>query len=113
MSGGRFLLQRWEVPISEAPDGLSVIGFNARRGTPRQHCFDSRGGARPYVMGLADRVWTLERAEADLSPLDFDQRLPPGAWNCPAQLARAPQARCALPACGSTLVGVRLAVRHG
>ncbi len=26
MSGGRFLVERWEVPLAEVPDGLAVIG---------------------------------------------------------------------------------------
>ena len=28
MTGGQFLLQRWEVPVPEAPDGLAVIGLD-------------------------------------------------------------------------------------
>ena len=26
MSGRRFLIQRWEVPVPEAPDGIAIIG---------------------------------------------------------------------------------------
>ena len=74
MTGEQFLLQRWEVPVPEAPDGLAVIGFDAGRGTFLQHYFDSRGIARVYVMSLEDEVWTLRREAPDFSPLDFAQR---------------------------------------
>jgi hypothetical protein len=74
MSGRQFLVERWEVPIPEAPDGLAVIGYDAERDSLLQHYFDSRGVARLYVMTLANGVWTLERTEADFSPIDFSQR---------------------------------------
>lgn len=35
LPGERFLVQRWEVPIPEAPDGIAIIGADpdrARRG---------------------------------------------------------------------------------
>ena len=74
MPGGRFLVQRWEVPLPDVPDGLAVIGFHEGRGTYLQHYFDSRGVARVYEMGFADGVWKLSRTEPDHSPLDFRQR---------------------------------------
>jgi len=74
MTGEKFLIQRWEVPVPEAPGGLAVIGFDAGRGTFLQHYFDSRGIARVYAMSLKDRVWTLQRETPDFSPLDFAQR---------------------------------------
>ena len=74
LSGGAFLVQRWEVPVPEVPDGLAVIGFHADRGTYLQHYFDSRGVARVYEMGFADGRWTLLRNAPDFSPLDFRQR---------------------------------------
>ena len=75
MTGGTFLLQRWEVPIDEAPDGLAVIGPDpARQGGYLQHYFDSRGVARVYGMSFQDGTWTLSRTKADFSPLDFSQR---------------------------------------
>jgi len=74
MTGEQFLIQRWEVPVPEAPDGLAVIGFDAGRGAFLQHYFDSRGIARVYVMSLEDEVWTLRREAPDFSPLDFAQR---------------------------------------
>ena len=74
MTGERFLIQRWEVPVPEAPDGLALIGFDAGRGTLLQHYFDSRGIARVYTMNLEDRIWTLRRDTPDFSPLEFAQR---------------------------------------
>src|SRR5687767_9569246 len=51
LPGERFLIQRWEVPIPEAPDGLAVIGPDPERGGGYlQHYFDTRGVARVYKM---------------------------------------------------------------
>jgi hypothetical protein len=74
MPGELLLLQRWEVPIPEAPDGLAVYGWDELRGTLLQHYFDTRGVVRVYEMSLEGRSWTLERTEADFSPLNFSQR---------------------------------------
>jgi hypothetical protein len=74
MAGERFLIQRWEVPIPEAPDGLAIIGHDEGRGTLLQHYFDSRGVARVYEMTLGGGVWTLTRTTPDFSPLSFAQR---------------------------------------
>jgi hypothetical protein len=71
---GRFLLERWELPVPEAPDGLAILGYHEDRGTCLQHYFDSRGVARVYEMSLADGVWTLSRTEPDFSSLEFSQR---------------------------------------
>ena len=30
LSGGGFLVERWEVPVPDAPNGLAVIGFHQR-----------------------------------------------------------------------------------
>ena len=74
MAGEKFVIQRWEVPAPEAPDGLAIIGFNAGRGGFRQPYFDSRGVARVYGMSLEQGVWRLWRESPDFSPLDFAQR---------------------------------------
>jgi hypothetical protein len=74
MTGEQFLIQRWEVPVPEAPDGLAIIGHDAGRGTLLQHYFDSRGVARLYTMSVEDGVWKLSRNTPDFSPLDFAQR---------------------------------------
>ena len=78
MPGGRFLVQRWEVSHPAAPDGLSVIGVDERRGSGhgsyRQHYFDSRGVARLYEMSFDGETWKLWRNAEDFSPLSFAQR---------------------------------------
>ncbi len=75
LPGERFLIQRWEVPTPEAPDGIAIIGADpARAGNYLQHYFDTRGVARVYKMSFENGVWKLWRDEADFSPLDFSQR---------------------------------------
>lgn len=72
--GEKFLLERWAVPVPEAPDGIAVIGYDEGRGTLLQHYFDERGVARVYEMALENGVWKLERTKPDFSPLQFTQR---------------------------------------
>jgi hypothetical protein len=72
MTGGQLLVQRWEVAVPEAPDGIAIIGV-AGEGY-LQHYFDSRGVVRVYEMTLSDGVWELLRVKPDFSPLDFCQR---------------------------------------
>ena len=75
LPGERFLIQRWEIPIPEAPDGIAIIGPDPEiSGNYLQHYFDSRGVARVYKMSFENGVWKLWRDEADVSPLDFSQR---------------------------------------
>jgi hypothetical protein len=75
LAGQRFLIQRWEVPVPEAPDGIAIIGADPEReGGYLQHYFDSRGVARVYKMSFEDGVWTLWREVPDFSPLHFSQR---------------------------------------
>jgi hypothetical protein len=75
LPGERFLIERWEVPVPEAPDGIAIIGADPEsEGTYLQHYFDSRGVARVYKMSFEDGVWKLWRDEPDFSPLDFTQR---------------------------------------
>jgi hypothetical protein len=74
MPGELWLVERWQVPVPEAPDGLAIIGFDEGRGTLLQHYFDARGVARVYEMTFDDRVWTLERSKPDFSPYEFAQR---------------------------------------
>ena len=71
---GPMLVQRWEIPVPEAPDGIAVYGYDEGRGTLLQHYFDDRGVARVYEMTLGDGVWTLERTKEDFSELSFSQR---------------------------------------
>src|SRR5215211_560082 len=75
LPGEQFLIERWEVPVPEAPDGIAIIGVDPEReGNYLQHYFDSRGVARVYRMSFTDGVWKLWREKPDFSPLDFAQR---------------------------------------
>ena len=75
MTGKTFLIERWEGPVEEAPDGIALIGVDPEiEGGYLQHYFDSRSVARVYRMGFEGRVWTLRREKPDFSPLDFAQR---------------------------------------
>jgi hypothetical protein len=69
-----FVVERWTIPIPEAPDGLAVIGWDEGRGAFLQHYFDTRGVARVYEMSLDGRIWKLERTRPDFSPFEFSQR---------------------------------------
>ena len=75
LPGERFLVERWQVPVPEAPDGIAIIGADPEsEGHYLQHYFDSRGVARVYKMSVEDGVWKLWRDEPDFSALDFAQR---------------------------------------
>lgn len=74
MSGGRFLVERWEVSHPDAPDGIAIVGRDESGENYLQHYFDSRGVARVYRMTFEDGLWTLSRTTPDFSPLDFSQR---------------------------------------
>ena len=75
LPGETFLVERWQIPVPEAPDGIAIIGADPERpGGYLQHYFDSRGVARVYKMSFEDGVWKLWRESADFSPLDFSQR---------------------------------------
>jgi hypothetical protein len=66
MPGKRFLIERWEVPVPEAPDGIAIIGADPEsKDNFLQHYFDSRGVARVYKMSVSDGVWKLWRDSPD------------------------------------------------
>jgi hypothetical protein len=69
-----FVVERSTVPIPDAPDGLTVIGWDHARNTFLQHYFDTRGVARVYEMSFDRGVWKLERTKPDFSPFEFSQR---------------------------------------
>ncbi len=72
--GGRFLVERSEIELPEAPDGLCVIAADPAGDGFTQHYFDSRGVVRLYAMTFDDGVWTLRREAPDFTPLEFAQR---------------------------------------
>jgi hypothetical protein len=74
MGDKAFVIERWTVPIPEAPDGIAVIGWDGARNTFLQHYFDTRGVARVYEMSLDRGVWTFARTKSDFSPFEFSQR---------------------------------------
>ncbi len=75
MPGRRFLIQRWQVPVPEAPDGIGIIGADPEsEGNFLQHYFDSRRVARVYKMSMSDRGWKLWRDSPDFPSLAFAQR---------------------------------------
>jgi hypothetical protein len=70
---GNVLVQRTTLPTPDAPDSWCVV-LTRPDGSHVQHYFDARGVARLYAMTFDGDTWTLERTEADFSPLDFQQR---------------------------------------
>jgi hypothetical protein len=69
---GAFLIERSEIDVPEAPNGLCVMAADGEGYT--QHYFDSRGVVRLYRMRFDGRTWTLTREQADFTPLEFAQR---------------------------------------
>lgn len=63
LQGGRYLIQRWEIPVPEAPDGIAVIGADGENGEILQHYFDSRGISRVYQLSISDGVLRIWRDE--------------------------------------------------
>ena len=74
MGNRAFLVERWTVPVPEAPNGLAIMGWDEGRGMLLQHYFDDRAVARVYEMSFEHGVWTLERTKGDFSAFDFSQR---------------------------------------
>jgi hypothetical protein len=72
--GGNWLVERWTVPVPEAPDGVAVIGRYEGGEGLQQHYFDERAVARVYEMSFEGGVWKLERTKEDFSPCEFAQR---------------------------------------
>jgi hypothetical protein len=68
LPGRRFLIERWEAPVPEAPDGIAINGADPEsEGKYLQHYFDSRGVARVYRMSFDAGVWKVWRDEPDFS----------------------------------------------
>jgi hypothetical protein len=58
---GKFLVERSTVEMPEAPDGVSIIGCDAAKGTYVQLYSDDRNVCRVYEMSLSDGEWKLWR----------------------------------------------------
>ena len=83
--GRGFLIQRWEVPIPEAPDGVAIVAVDETSGEPIQHYFDSRGVVRQYEMSVEAGVWSLRKLSPGFSQrfrgrFSADGRTIEGAW---------------------------------
>ena len=75
LPGEQFLVERWAVPIPEAPDGIAIIGADPDRRGPVPAALLRLARRRPRLQDDArGEVWTLWRDEPDFSPLDFRQR---------------------------------------
>ena len=61
LDGGHFLVQRWEIPHPDAPNGIAIIGCDDSSEHCTMHYFDSRGVARVYQTDVRDGVWTQWR----------------------------------------------------
>jgi hypothetical protein len=61
IDGGPLLIERWQVDNPDAPDGVAVIGYDAKSGAFCQLYTDARDVQRVYEMSLADGVWKLWR----------------------------------------------------
>jgi hypothetical protein len=72
LEGRTFLIQRWNVDLPEAPDGIAIIGPGEERDTFRQHYFDSREYHRVYEMTLGDGTWRLWRDATEPFPQRFE-----------------------------------------
>ena len=70
----RFLVQRVEISIPEAPNSIALMGADPGGDAFTQHYYDSRGIIRLYAMTIEDGVWTLQRDSPDFSDLSFWQR---------------------------------------
>jgi hypothetical protein len=85
LTGGHFLVERWEVDYPDAPDGIQIIGRDAGSDDFTAHYFDSRGIARVYQMSLGDGVWKIWRNVPGFSQrfagtLSDDGMTISGAW---------------------------------
>ena len=59
---GRFLVQRVEISIPEAPNSIALIGADPGGDAFTQHYYDSRGVARLYAMTFTDDIWSFVAA---------------------------------------------------
>jgi hypothetical protein len=86
MVGEKFIVQRWEVPVPEAPDGLAIIAPDERGDGFLQHYFDSRGVQRVYQLRIDGDTWAMERDEPGFaqrwtSTFSDDGATIEGAWS--------------------------------
>jgi hypothetical protein len=61
LDGAPLLIERWQVDLPEAPDGVAVIGCDGTSAAYYQLYTDERDVQRVYEMSLGDGVWKLWR----------------------------------------------------
>ncbi len=61
LEAGAFLIQHTEIPASEFPRSVAVMGPDDEAGTYRMLYSDSRGVSRIYRMTFSGGIWTLWR----------------------------------------------------
>ena len=61
LQGAPLLIERWQIDMPEAPDGVAVIGCDGMTGTYYQLYTDERDVQRIYQMSLDAGVWKLWR----------------------------------------------------
>ena len=61
LDGVPLLIERWQVDVPEAPDGVAVIGGDGMSASYYQLYTDERDVQRVYEMSFGDGVWKLWR----------------------------------------------------
>jgi hypothetical protein len=61
LEDGAFLVQHSEIPNSDFPTSIAVMGPDDEAGTYRMLYYDSRGVSRIYRMTFSGGIWTLWR----------------------------------------------------
>ena len=61
LEGGAFLIQHSEIPNSDFPSSIAVMGPDDEAETYRMLYYDSRGVSRIYRMTFSGGIWTLWR----------------------------------------------------
>ena len=61
LEGAPLLIERWQVEMPEAPDGVAVIGCDGMNASYYQLYTDERDVQRVYEMSLGEGVWKLWR----------------------------------------------------
>jgi hypothetical protein len=61
LEGGAFLVQHSEIPASDFPRSVAVMGADDEAGTYRMLYYDSRGVSRIYRMTFSGEIWTIWR----------------------------------------------------
>ena len=90
LPGEQFLVERWSIPVPEAPDGIAIIGLDTS-GEHRylQHYFDSRGVARVYKMNIVSKYGRCGATRQTSRPLTSASATPASSLTT-GGLSRAP-----------------------